>query len=81
MIFRRLERKHAEEAFGQYLSPAQLDDIVGGLSEWSCFKMTISRWRWGPLGPLRRNIDPATLAAVLEAESKQATVESKGDQR
>jgi hypothetical protein len=73
MIFKRLERRRFEEAFGRFLSPAQIDNVMGYLSEWSCFKSTISRWRGEGL---HRYVDPAMLAAIVE-ESKQATEKSK----
>ena len=73
MIFKRLERRRFEEAFGRFLSPAQIDNVMGHFSEWSCFKSTISRWRGEGL---HRYFDPATVAAIVE-ESKQATEKSK----
>jgi hypothetical protein len=73
MIFKRLERRRFEEAFGRFLSPAQIDNVMGHFSEWSCFKLTISRWRGEEL---HRYFDPATVAAIVE-ESKQATEKSK----
>ena len=77
MIFRSIERRHLRIAFGEFLDEKALDRVMSKLSEWSCFKSAVLRWRWGPLGSLRRYIRPETLAAVMEAESKRATDKSK----
>jgi hypothetical protein len=69
MIFRRLLRNHLNETFGRFLSPEQMDGVAADLSEWSCFKVIVSRWR-----ELDRYIDADTLAAAEQKSNQDAVI-------